>query len=184
MLSQEEPFIPCTGKKGIASKARSSPLEGSSFRNKTSKQKTEQKSKLDWDWTSLNATKGCWLLENNHLGKCFPRTHMQWRPQSCDKGHTTSPSASKTWQHCPYGAGSTDMNYQEVWGHRGLLQTSSRPLKPSKVWHVGFLVRGPQRPVSDALKVKPVLPWRPQNVGCVRTIMFTRENCRHSVELA
>jgi hypothetical protein len=68
---------------------------------------------------------------------------VQWRPQSCDKGHMTSPSASKTWQHCPYSAGSTDMNYQEVWGHRGLLQTSSRPLKPSKVWHVGFLVRGP-----------------------------------------
>jgi hypothetical protein len=39
MLSQEEPFIPCTGKKGIASKARSSPLEGSSFRNKTKNNK-------------------------------------------------------------------------------------------------------------------------------------------------
>lgn len=45
MLTQGEPFILCTGKKEIASKARSSPLEGSSFRNKTKKQ--NKKSKLD-----------------------------------------------------------------------------------------------------------------------------------------
>lgn len=39
MLGQGDPFILCTGRKEITWKARSSPLEDSSFKNKTKQNK-------------------------------------------------------------------------------------------------------------------------------------------------
>jgi hypothetical protein len=61
---------------------------------------------------------------------------------------------------------------QKLWGPRGFHPDfKGRPRKPGNVWQgQKSLQAAPERAMLEAVRVKPKLQWRPQDVGIVRNV--------------
>ena len=79
---------------------------------------------------------------------------------------------SRTRKLQPHGPGFRGKDTRQI--RKGLQNLPPKPRKAAEARLVSgvSLNGGPERPLCETVKVKAVLPWRPQDVGDARTVGY------------
>lgn len=111
------------------------------------------------------------FLESNSLEDVFQGQHTKTIIKAVEDVLPRFPLDSRSWKHCPHVTGSVGIKYARSKGLQNLVSWFWRATDVQAMCFSVSLKRGPKRPMYEAMKIRPNLKRRSQDVEEARTIV-------------